>query len=224
MAFITVIPNRLATRPTWAEVSLPDLRNNFRLVEKHVGPGVTICAVVKADAYGHGAVECSTALEEEGARWLGVTSLDEAIPLREAGVQARILLMTGFWHGEEEEIIRLNLTPTVWELWQVQGMEKAAAELGVNRYPVHLKVDSGMGRLGAGLEELPQACATLRSAPSSFTRRSLHSPGIVGSSRCRLVAAAARNLHPGESNRARSRFYAGAGARGQYRRNDFPSR
>jgi alanine racemase len=164
VAFITVTPNRLATRPTWAEVSLPDLRNNFRLVEKHVGRGVTICAVVKADAYGHGAVECSTALEEEGARWLGVTSLDEAIPLREAGVQARILLMTGFWHGEEEEIIRLNLTPTVWELWQMNGLEKAAAELGVARYPVHLKVDSGMGRLGAGLDELPQACSTLREA------------------------------------------------------------
>jgi len=63
----------VATRPTWAEVSLTTLRKNFRTVQKHVGANVTVCAVVKADAYGHGAVECSRALESEGARWLGVT-------------------------------------------------------------------------------------------------------------------------------------------------------
>ena len=90
------ILSRVATRPTWAEVSLSTLRQNFRTVQKHVGANVTVCAVVKADAYGHGAVECSRALEAEGAKWLGVTSLDEAIPLREAGVRANILLMTGF--------------------------------------------------------------------------------------------------------------------------------
>lgn len=103
--------SRVATRPTWAEVSLAALRQNFRTVQKHVGANVTVCAVVKADAYGHGAVECSRALEAEGARWLGVTSLDEAIPLREAGIQSNILLMTGFWRGEESEIVRLRLTP-----------------------------------------------------------------------------------------------------------------
>ncbi len=59
--------SRIATRPTWAEVSLSALRQNFRTVRKHVGAGVTVCAVVKADAYGHGAVECSRALEAEGA-------------------------------------------------------------------------------------------------------------------------------------------------------------
>ena len=98
--------SRVATRPTWAEVSLATLRQNFRTVVKHAGAGVTVCAVVKADAYGHGAVECSRALEAEGAKWLGVTSLDEAIPLRDAGIESRILLMTGFWRGEESEIVR----------------------------------------------------------------------------------------------------------------------
>ena len=111
----------MATRPTWAEVSLTKLRQNFLTVQKHVGANVTVCAVVKADAYGHGAVECSRALEAEGAKWLGVTSLDEAIPLREAGVRANILLMTGFWRGEEGEIIRLHLTPTVWEPWHIEN-------------------------------------------------------------------------------------------------------
>jgi alanine racemase len=158
------ILSRVATRPTWAEVSLTTLRQNFRTVQKHVGAGVTVCAVVKADAYGHGAVECSRALEAEGAKWLGVTSLDEAIPLREVGVRANILLMTGFWRGEEAEIIRLHLTPTVWEPWHIETLETAAASLGVARHPVHLKVDTGMGRLGVGVEQLPGVLTALKAA------------------------------------------------------------
>jgi len=154
----------VATRPTWAEVSLTTLRQNFRTVQKHVGANVTVCAVVKADAYGHGAVECSRALEAEGARWLGVTSLDEAIPLREAGVGANILLMTGFWRGEEGEIIRLHLTPTVWEPWHIESLDRAAAALGRAQHPVHLKVDTGMGRLGVGLDQLSGLLDGLKSA------------------------------------------------------------
>jgi alanine racemase len=159
------ILKRTATRPTWAQVSLENLRDNFGVVQRHIGPGITVCAVVKADAYGHGATECARALEEEGARWLGVTSLDEAIPLREAGIRTRILLMTGFWRGEEEEIIRLQLTPTVWEPGQVELLEKAAAGLGLPRLPVHLKVDTGMGRLGVDPEDLYQVCSALKSSP-----------------------------------------------------------
>ncbi|HME35794.1 MAG TPA: alanine racemase [Candidatus Sulfotelmatobacter sp.] len=156
--------SRVATRPTWAEVSLTALRQNFRTVQKHVGANVTVCAVVKADAYGHGAVECSRALEAEGASWLGVTSLDEAIPLRDAGLRANILLMTGFWRGEEAEIIRLHLTPTVWEPWHIETLETAAAALSVAQHPVHLKVDTGMGRLGVAVEQLPGILAALQAA------------------------------------------------------------
>jgi alanine racemase len=156
--------SRVATRPTWAEVSLAALRQNFRTVQKHVGANVTVCAVVKADAYGHGAVECSRALEAEGARWLGVTSLDEAIPLREAGIRANILLMTGFWRSEESEIVRQQLTPTVWETWQIESLDRAAAALGVMQHPVHLKVDTGMGRLGVAIEQLPVLLDALKAA------------------------------------------------------------
>lgn len=159
------ILSRTATRPTWAEVSLTTLRQNFRAVQKHVGANVTVCAVVKADAYGHGALECSRALEAEGARWLGVTSLDEAIPLRDAGIQSNILLMTGFWRGEESEIVRLHLTPTVWEAWHIESLETAAAALGAGRHPVHLKVDTGMGRLGVSLDKVPALVAALKSSP-----------------------------------------------------------
>ena len=164
MATTVEILSRVATRPTWAEVSLASLRQNFRTVLKHVGAGVTVCAVVKADAYGHGAVECSRALQDEGARWLGVTSLDEAIPLRDAGIESRILLMTGFWRGEEGEIVRLRLTPTLWEPWHIEALENAAAS-GTLRQAVHLKVDTGMGRLGVSLDELPAVLKALSAAP-----------------------------------------------------------
>ena len=158
------ILKRTATRPTWAQVSLENLRYNFGVVQRHIGTGVTVCAVVKADAYGHGATECAKALEQEGARWLGVTSLDEAIPLRDAGIRTRILLMTGFWRGEEEELIRLQLTPTVWEPGQVELLEKAAARLCA-KLPVHLKVDTGMGRLGVDPEDLYQITSALKASP-----------------------------------------------------------
>ncbi|MDQ1388193.1 MAG: alanine racemase [Acidobacteriaceae bacterium] len=164
MATTAEILSRVATRPTWAEVSLTTLRQNFRTVLKHAGAGVTVCAVVKADAYGHGAVECSRALQDEGARWLGVTSLDEAIPLRDAGIESRILLMTGFWRGEENEIVRLGLTPTVWEPWHIEVLEQAAAS-GTLRQAVQLKVDTGMGRLGVSLDELPVVLKALSAAP-----------------------------------------------------------
>jgi alanine racemase len=158
----TPAETRIATRPTWAEVSLSKLRQNFRVVKSHVGNGVTVCAVVKADAYGHGAVECARALEQEGASWLGVTSLDEAIPLREAGIRTRILLMTGFWPGEEAEIVRLRLTPTVWEAGQIESLNRAAS--AAHSLPIHLKVDTGMGRLGASIEDLRAVCRLLKGA------------------------------------------------------------
>src|ERR1019366_5422697 len=107
-------PQHMHTRPTWAQVSLSALRHNFRATQIHVGPDVTVCAVVKADAYGHGAVQCARALEHEGAVWFGVTSTEEGVRLREAGIRGRILLMTGFWRGEQQAVVEHRLTPAVW--------------------------------------------------------------------------------------------------------------
>jgi alanine racemase len=73
-------------------------------------------------------------------------------------------LMTGFWRGEESEIVRLHLTPTIWEPWHIESLDKAAAALGVARHPVHLKVDTGMGRLGVAVDQLPGVLAGLRAA------------------------------------------------------------
>jgi alanine racemase len=155
---------------TWAEVSLAALGENFHAVQKHVGAGVTICAVVKADGYGHGAVECAQALESEGAEWVGVTDAAEGLALRGAGVTARILLMTGIWKGEEDGIVVQNLTPTIWEPWHIEALERAAqkraaqkrqGDLPSHRLPVHLKIDTGMNRLGAPRDALPRLCEML---------------------------------------------------------------
>jgi alanine racemase len=137
-------------RPTWAEVSLSALRHNFRLIQEHVGPEVTVCAIVKADAYGHGVVQCARALQEAGAGWFGVTSTEEGVKLRESGITGRILLMTGFWRGEQEEVVHHRLTPTVWEWWQIGALEAALAKVNAppRSFPVHVKVDTGMARLG----------------------------------------------------------------------------
>jgi len=155
---------RKFTRPTWAEVSLSAFRANFRAVQQFVGAGVEVCAVVKADAYGHGAERCALALEAEGARWFGVTTTDEGVPLRDAGLRGRVLLMTGFWHGEAEEVVRQNLTATVWEPWHIAALNQAAEDLDVPPQPVHLKVDTGMGRLGVTLRDLPRMCEAIKSS------------------------------------------------------------
>jgi alanine racemase len=154
-----------ATMPehrTWAEISLDVLRDNFRAVQKHVGANVAICAVVKADAYGHGVVECARALESAGAPWLGVTDAAEGLALRGAGLKARILLMTGMWKGEEDLIVAHHLTPTVWEPWHIQLLERSARTHDAI-LPVHLKLDTGMNRLGASKEVWPDLFDTLAS-------------------------------------------------------------
>ncbi len=155
------------SRPTWAEVSLSALRHNFRVIQDHVGAGVTVCAVIKADAYGHGLVDCARALEAESARWFGVTSTEEGVRLREGGIRERILLMTGFWHGEEDDVIRYNLTPAIWESWHIEGLQFSAQKLRSKEQPVavHLKIDTGMSRLGAPLADLAQLAAVLRRSP-----------------------------------------------------------
>jgi len=164
MSVSAVTAERANLRPTWAEVSLPTLRQNFRAVRDHVAPAATVCAVVKAHAYGHGAVECARALEREGAKWFGVTSTDEGLALRDGGIAGSILLMTGFWRGDEELVIENELTPAVWQREHIERLERAAERLRKDFVRVHLKVDTGMARLGASFDELPQLLGMLRAA------------------------------------------------------------
>lgn len=152
-------------RLTWAEVSLTALRHNFRTVQDYVAPGATVCAVVKCDAYGHGLVPCAKALQEEGAMWFGVTDTNEGVQLREAGISGRILVMSGFWRGDEEAVVHYDLTPAVWEWNHIELLEDAAERLGRGGpVPVHLKIDTGMARLGISLEDIAQFAQVLRDA------------------------------------------------------------
>ncbi len=139
-------------RPTVAEIDLEALAANYRFLEGRVravaGPQAGLIAVVKADAYGHGVELCGRALAEAGAGWLGVTSVEEARHLcgALAGLAVpRVLVMSGFFPGEEDEVVRQAWRPQVWAPWHLQLLEKAA---GTERVAVHLEIDTGMGRQG----------------------------------------------------------------------------
>ena len=158
-----IVSEKTNLRPTWAEVSLSQLRANFRVLRDRVAPATTVCAVVKAHAYGHGAVECANALEQEGATWFGVTSTDEGLALRHGGIRGRVLLMTGFWRGDEGYVLENDLTPAVWTAEHIDHLGAAAHKLRKN-VAVHLKIDTGMARLGATPAELPTLLSQLRAS------------------------------------------------------------
>lgn len=128
-------------------VSLSQIVRNYRNVRAAVGPAVEVMAVVKADAYGHGALSVSRALLREGARWLAVSSVDEGVTLRQAGIPARILVMAGFLPQEREAIVEFELTPTAHSLEDIAELDRMAHHAG-QPLAFHLKIDSGMGRLG----------------------------------------------------------------------------
>lgn len=156
----------MQTHPAWVEVSLTALRHNFRTILSYVQPEATVCAVVKSDAYGHGATACSLALQQEGAQWFAVTTCEEGIALREGGITGRILVLGGVWRGEEEKIVQYELTPAVWTWNHVELLENAAEKLmPQHAIPVHVKVNTGMNRLGVDLNDLPSLLEAIQSAP-----------------------------------------------------------
>src|SRR5579871_6647621 len=146
-------------------VSLDQIAHNYRNVCAAVGPGVDVMAVVKADAYGHGALAVSRAVIREGAKWLAVSSVDEGVQLRLAGIPARILVMAGFLPQELDSIIEYDLTPTAHSLDDIAELDRMSGRAG---FPLrfHLKIDSGMGRLGTRAEpaEIVAAVHALRHA------------------------------------------------------------
>ena len=141
------------SRPTWAEINLDNLVHNLRLMKQLVGPDVAIMSAVKADAYGHGAVRCAKVLEAAGVDWFGVALPEEGVKLREAGITLPILCLGGFWEDQEDLLIASGMTPVVSRIDDLARLDTAAFAAGrVALY--HLKVDTGMGRLGVSLGEL----------------------------------------------------------------------
>src|SRR5436305_7311513 len=104
-------------------------------------------AVVKANAYGHGAVNCAKRFQEEGADWFGVALPEEGIELREAGITLPILCLGGFWPGQEHLCLQKQLTPVIYRADMLQSLDQAARDANLTA-PVHVKIDTGMGRLG----------------------------------------------------------------------------
>jgi alanine racemase len=138
--------------PCWAEISLPQLKDNLNIIRRHVGPARKLLAVVKADAYGHGAVRVARALEEAGVDFMGVAAVDEGVELRQAGIRTPILVLTGFFPGEEQALVEHDITPGITEPDQVARLEQVASAAG-RKLRCHVKVDTGMGRLGISCDE-----------------------------------------------------------------------
>jgi len=142
-------------RPVWAEVSLGTLRANFEAIREYVNPPSEkratprkVLCIVKGNGYGHGGPEVSKPLEKFGADWFGVASAGEGMELRKAGVRKPVLVLGGFWPGEEKDLIEHNLTPAIHRCEHLALFEAAAAKAGKRHAMIHLKVDTGMNRLG----------------------------------------------------------------------------
>ena len=148
-------------RPTWAEVDLDALARNYRAVCGRVGEGVKVMGVVKADAYGHGAPACARRLAREGAEWFGVATPEEAFELRRAGIGQEILSFGGFWEGQAEQCLSMRVTPVVYRLDMAASLDSAARAAGVVA-DVHVKIDTGMGRLGVRYDEAGEFAEGMR--------------------------------------------------------------
>jgi alanine racemase len=150
---------------TWAEIDLDAVAHNVSAIKAHVGRRVEVIAVVKANMYGHGVVPVARTLLANGASRLAVHRLVEAIQLRQAGVAAPVLVMGYTLPAEAEAVVRWDLTPTANERGQAQALAAAARAQG-RSLPVHVKVDTGMGRWGLLPEEAPAFCRWLGELPS----------------------------------------------------------
>ena len=146
-------------RPCWVEISTPTLEDNYRFLNSLSAGDAELLApellaMVKADAYGHSLALCAPAAVRAGARWLGVTSVEEGLAARAVCPDARVLLMSGCFPGEGAAVLEHRLTAVVWEPWQLDELEGAARAAGMQARPVsvHLEIDTGMSRQGVSLD------------------------------------------------------------------------
>ena len=134
-------------RPTWVEIDLNAVKTNLDTVKRIVGEDVSILAIVKADAYGHGAVTISKTLIGNGVDILGVATLEEGLELREAGINNQIIILGGIQTNEIDDVIKYGIIPTIYDLQILEDLSNSARKINKN-YHYHLKIDTGMSRLG----------------------------------------------------------------------------
>ncbi len=150
-------------RPTVAEIDLGALLRNYHALKSR-SDGAAVMAVVKADAYGHGAVDVARSLSAAGCAHFGVATIAEARELRDAGIRGRIYLMGGFMPEQAAGIIALDVTPFIFDLEAIAPLQAAALAGGRTAFPVHLKIDTGATRLGILPDELDEAIRRLKSS------------------------------------------------------------
>ena len=149
-------------RPTWAEINLDNLATNFRSLRQFVSKDVKIMAVVKADAYGHGATGCAQKLATEGAAdWFGVALPEEALELRQSGIEQPILSLGGFWPEQEHLCLQHRITPIIYRIEMAESLDRAAREANLVA-DVHVKIDTGMGRLGVRFDAVTEFAEALQ--------------------------------------------------------------
>jgi alanine racemase len=160
----------MPTRPCWVEIRTQALEENFRFLESLAAPEAELLAVVKADAYGHSLALCAPALVHAGARWLGVTSVEEGVAARAVCPDAHILIIGGAFTDQGAAVIEHRLTAVAWEPWQLDELAAAAraANAPPGSLPVHLEIDTGMSRQGADPTALERLLP--RFAPGSALR------------------------------------------------------
>jgi alanine racemase len=152
-------------RPTYAEIDLSALKHNYQLIRSSIPKRTEILAVVKADAYGHGFMDISRELEALGVNAFGVAFLAEGIQLRKSGSDKPVLLLGGIYPGQERKCIGYNISTAIFTLEQAQALNLAAGKL-FRKAKIHLKVDTGMGRLGIPYNEVPGFLAELKKLPN----------------------------------------------------------
>jgi len=159
MAQTAKSPAKMKSRPVWAEISLSALAHNLRAIRAYVNPPEEkrktprkILSIVKGNGYGHGGPQVAKALEKAGSEWFGVTCTEEGIAIRKAGVRNPVLVLTSFWPGEESRMLEYGLTAVIHRCEQLQALDRAAGRVsghrGRKRVSFHLKMDTGMNRLG----------------------------------------------------------------------------
>ncbi|HET7854426.1 MAG TPA: alanine racemase, partial [Candidatus Methylomirabilis sp.] len=152
-------------RATYAEVSLDAIVRNFGRVRARTGKETQIMAVVKADAYGHGALPVARALVEAGAGWLGVALPEEGVELRRQGLQVPILVMGPTPADQGPSLSEYHLDQVIYHALHARALASSAEGSSV-RIRVHLKIDTGMGRLGIHPSEAPAAAKAIAQLPT----------------------------------------------------------
>ncbi|HSR12135.1 MAG TPA: alanine racemase [Thermodesulfobacteriota bacterium] len=153
---------KVTQRPTAAEIDLSALRFNLAQARSLAGPETEILAVVKADAYGHGAAEVAEELARAGVRIFGVATMEEGVALRRSGLTSSILVLGGAYPEEFDALVANRLTPVIFDLDNARALDRVAAA-SPRRIPVHLKADTGMNRLGIPWREWETALGVLAS-------------------------------------------------------------